>query len=114
MILERSAAAREASSYDRVGLGIAVQIAVAKPEVSAVTVTEVSKEVIELIAPHIADHRLTVTHGIIRGRQQVGGRATSGMAGGWRFYRSSNIGLGRVHTSARRVEIARDITGGYS
>jgi hypothetical protein len=62
MILERSAAAREASSYDRVGLGIAVQIALAKPEVSAVTVTEVSKEVIELVAPHIADHRVTVTH----------------------------------------------------
>jgi hypothetical protein len=40
------------------GLGIAAQIALAKPKVS--TVIEISEDVIELVAPHIADDRLKV------------------------------------------------------
>jgi hypothetical protein len=44
------------------GLGVAVQIALAKADVSTVTVIEISEDVIGLVAPHIADHRLTVIH----------------------------------------------------
>jgi hypothetical protein len=44
------------------GLGIATQIALATPEVSTVTVIEISENVIQLVAPHIADHRVTVIH----------------------------------------------------
>jgi hypothetical protein len=44
------------------GLGIAAQMALAKAEVSSVTVIEISDDVIELVAPHIGDDRLTVIH----------------------------------------------------
>jgi len=42
------------------GLGIAAQIALANADVSTVTVIAISGDVIGLVAPHIADHRLRV------------------------------------------------------
>lgn len=45
------------------GLGIAAEIALAKRDVSTVTVIEIAEYAIGLVAPHIADPRLSVTHG---------------------------------------------------
>ncbi|HYZ39719.1 MAG TPA: hypothetical protein VE687_03730 [Stellaceae bacterium] len=44
------------------GLGIAVQIALAKPEVTTVRVIEISADVIGLVTPHISDDQVTVVH----------------------------------------------------
>lgn len=44
------------------GLGIAAQAALKKEEVKSVTVVEISADVISLVAPAIADPRLTVIH----------------------------------------------------
>lgn len=44
------------------GLGIVAQACLRKPEVTHVTVIEKSGDVIDLVAPHIADDRLTVLH----------------------------------------------------
>lgn len=45
------------------GLGLAVQVALAKEDVSSVTVIEISEDVVSLVAPHIADGRLTIELG---------------------------------------------------
>lgn len=42
------------------GLGVAAQMALAKPEVSDVTVVEISPDVISLVGPHLACDRLTI------------------------------------------------------
>lgn len=42
------------------GLGIATCMALGKPEVTSVTVIELSQDVINLVAPHIIDSRLTI------------------------------------------------------
>jgi hypothetical protein len=44
------------------GLGCVVQALLAKREVSDVTVIEIEQDVIDLVAPHVADPRLTVIH----------------------------------------------------
>jgi len=42
------------------GIGMVLQAVLAKPEVTDVTVVEISQELIDLVAPHYADPRLTV------------------------------------------------------
>jgi hypothetical protein len=42
------------------GLGVAVQMALAKPDVHAVTVIELAPEVVRLVGEHITDPRLTM------------------------------------------------------
>ena len=42
------------------GIGMVLQAVLAKPEVTDVTVVEISQELIDLIAPHYSDPRLTV------------------------------------------------------
>jgi hypothetical protein len=44
------------------GLGCLAQALLEKPEVTEVTVIEISQDVINLVAPHLADPRLTVIH----------------------------------------------------
>lgn len=44
------------------GLSIAVQIALANPEVSSVAVIEIPEDVKGLVPPHISDSRPTVIH----------------------------------------------------
>jgi hypothetical protein len=43
-------------------LGIAAQIGFAKAQVSSVTVIKDSEDVIGVVVPHLADHRLTGIH----------------------------------------------------
>lgn len=42
------------------GLGMVLQAVLAKPEVTDVTVVEISQDLVDLVAPHYADPRLTV------------------------------------------------------
>lgn len=44
------------------GLGVLVRALLDKPDVSEITVIEKSAEVIELVAPHLVDDRLTIIH----------------------------------------------------
>jgi hypothetical protein len=45
------------------GLGIAASLVLAKPDVTAITIVELSPDVISLVAPFIVDSRVTVIEG---------------------------------------------------
>lgn len=54
--------ARGSVLINGLGLGMVAQAILAKPEVTEVTVVETSEDVIQLVAPHYKDPRLTVVH----------------------------------------------------
>jgi len=66
--------ARGSVLINGLGLGIAAKMALAKPEVTDVTVIELSSDVIALVAPHLACDRLTVVNACAYGWKPERGR----------------------------------------
>lgn len=89
------------------GLGVVVNMLLAKEEVTKITVIEISKDVIDLVAPHITDPRFEVIHAdCFEYRPPRGQKYDSAWHDIWDYITSDNLPeMAKLHRKyGRRVQ----------